>query len=294
MNPEFYARVADLSARGVPFATATIVKIDGSASARAGSKAIIQSDGSVQFGWVGGGCVEAMVAREAQAALHDGKTRLLPVDLTDEVAGAGMPCGGQMLVYIEPALAQPHILLLGHGRIAETIATIGHAVGFRITVNGPGATPERFPNAHQCIADDPDFRAIVVTPQTYVVVTTQHKSDDRAIQAALAQHARYIALVASRKRAGIIRAWLLEDGVAEDRLAVIHAPAGLDLGCVTPEEIALSIVAEIVSKVRHGSGRPLREVKSPGSNAPSSPSPCGPEHACAVTPPPAKTPGARA
>lgn len=261
MSDEFYAIVHELTAQGRPFAIATIVQTDGSASARAGSKAIIHPDGTTRLGWVGGGCVESLVAREAQESLRDGKTRLIPVDLHDEVTGAGMPCGGHMTVYIEPVVPRPHIQIVGHGRIAETVARIGLAVGFRVSVNGPGAAPDRYPGVDDLVADDPDFRKLALTPSSYVVVTTQHKADDQAIKGALARGAKYIALVASMKRTGIILGYLAEDGVRPEQLTAIRGPAGLDLGCVTPEEIALSIVAEIVAVHRGGSGRPLREVK---------------------------------
>jgi len=166
-----------------------------------------------------------------------------------------------MLVFVEPVLAPPHIQVIGHGRIAEAVSRLALVVGFRVSVDGPEAVPERYPGAHVLVADDADFGKLDVRPDSFVVVTTQHKADDRAIKQALARGARYIALVASAKRTGIILGWLREDGVPEEQLAAVRGPAGLDLGCVTPEEIALSIVSEIVALRRGGTGRPLREVR---------------------------------
>ncbi len=279
MTPEeFYALAHRLTSEGKPFAVATVVSSEGSASARAGAKAILHPDGSATFGWLGGGCVDALVARAAQEALADGRPRMVPVDLTDEVTGAGMPCGGRMTVYVEPVIARPQVVILGHGRIAETVCRLARIVGFRVTVNGPGASSAAYPDADETIAEDARFERLAAGPLTYVVVTTQHKADDLAIKAALARGARFICLVASRKRAGIILGWLREDGVPESSLAAVRAPAGLDLGCETPEEIALSIVSEIVATHRGGTGRPLREVK--GAVAPES-SPPGAARSCA-------------
>lgn len=267
-HEEFYALAHRLTAEGKPFAVATVVESEGSASARAGAKAIIHPDGSASLGWLGGGCVDALVARAAQESMRDGKPRMVPVDLQDEVTGAGMPCGGRMNVYVEPVLGRPHVQIVGHGRIAECVCRLARVVGFRVTVNGPGAAPALYPDADETVADDPRFEKLAVTPASYVVVTTQHKCDDLAIKAALSRGARTIELVASRKRTGIILGWLRDDGVPEEALAAVRGPAGLDLGCVTPEEIALSIVSEIVALHRGGTGRPLRDRKAETADEP--------------------------
>lgn len=261
MTEEFFEKVNQLHEQRKPFAVATVIKIQGSASAKPGAKAIIDKEGQTLLGWVGGGCAEGAVSQEALESLADGQTRIIPIDLDDEVLGVGMPCGGMMEVYIEPYLPKPELLIVGHGRIAESLAVLGDFVDFSVTVNDPLATEESFPTANRLIVNDADFSQMEVDPNTYVVVVTQHKGDHLSIKKALEGQGAYIALVASKKRSGLVFNYLLDAGVSEKELSRVHAPAGLDLGCVLPEEIALSIMSEIVAMRRGGSGRSMMETK---------------------------------
>lgn len=256
MSKTFFERAQELSAKGQPFVVATVVRITGSSSAKPGAKAIINSDGQVIFGWVGGGCAESLVASNALESLHDGEPRIVEVDLNDEVLGAGMPCGGSMEVYVEPFRRAPHLLVVGHGRIAETLAQLGRLLDFRVTIDDPAATEAKFAGC-QIITQDPDFSRMEVTPETYVVIATQHKSDHLSTKRALDGGARYIGLIASEKRSRLVFQYLLEQGIPESMLSQICAPAGLDIGAKTPEEIALSIMSEIISVERGGTGSPM-------------------------------------
>ena len=248
---------------GEPHALATVVAIEGSASAKPGAKLIVNARGERVFGWVGGGCAETTVQDEALAAIQDGQPRIVRLDLDDEVLGVGMPCGGNMSVYIEPVLPQPTLLVLGHGTIAETLAEMGRLLEFRVAVNDPLATADAFPGADLRIVDDPDYAKLECDPSTYVVITTQHKSDYEALARVLGQQPAYVGLVASRKRSALVMERLHEDGFDPEALRRISAPCGLDLGSVTPQEIALSILAEVMQRVRgaRSTGRPLAEVK---------------------------------
>jgi len=257
---EFFEKANELISKSEPFAIATVVKITGSSSAKPGAKAIINKKGETHFGWIGGGCAESIAAAEALSSLKDGKPRIITIDLTDEVLGAGMPCGGSMEVYIEPFLPKPHLLILGHGKIAETLAKLGQLLNFRVTVDDPAATEDKFAGC-QIITQDPDFSRMEVTPDTYVVIATQHKSDHLSMKRAIDGGACYIALIASKKRADLVFEYLRGQGVSEERLKEIRAPAGLDLGAITPEEIALSIMSEIVLLRRGGTGKSLTELK---------------------------------
>lgn len=162
-----------------------------------------------------------------------------------------------MEVYIEPVMSQPDLLIAGHGRIAEALATFAHLLGFRIIVNDPGADQTSFPQAEQVIAEDFDLVQTPIGSNTYVVIATQHKNDHLWLQRALRGEAAYVALIASRHRAKLVLEYLAAEGVPEDKIATIFAPAGLDLGAATPEEIALSIVSQIVALRRGGSSRAL-------------------------------------
>lgn len=254
-SEEFFETVRGLSARGEPFATATVVRTEGSSSAKPGATSVIGADGRTVIGWVGGGCVETAVRAESLAAMKEGYPRVITLDLTDEVFGVGIPCGGKMEVYVEPVLPMPHLVIVGHGRIAEAACAIAKEVGFRVSVDDPEAAA--FLRADERITDDTGFERLPVTQRSDVVVTTQHRSDDLAIEKALAKGARWIGLVASRSRAEIVRGYLRERGVSEEALLRFHSPAGLDLAGIGPEEIALGVIAGIVAHRRGGTGHVL-------------------------------------
>ena len=209
------------------------------------------------LGWVGGGCAESAVRSEALHAIEQGVSRVITLDMTEELLGVGMPCGGKMDVYIEPVLPGPELLIAGHGPIAETLARFAHLLGFRVTVNDPGAEPASFPLAERVIAEDFDLTQSPVGANTYVVIATQHKNDHLWLERALEGKAAYVALIASQHRARLVLDYLAAEGIPPDKLAGIYAPAGLDLGATTPEEIALSIMSQIVALRRGGSGKPL-------------------------------------
>jgi len=257
MSSELYAQAAELAAQGKAFAVATVVRVEGSSSARLGSKAIIDAQGRLLLGWVGGGCAESAVRSEALHSIEQGVSRVITLDMTEELLGVGMPCGGKMDVYIEPVLPGPELLIAGHGRIAETLAKFAPLLGFRVTVNDPGAEPASFPFAERVIAEDFDLTQSPVGLNTFVVIATQHKNDHLWLERALQGKAPYVALVASQHRARLVLDYLAAEGIPADQLARICAPAGLDLGANTPEEIALSIMSQIVALRRGGSGKPL-------------------------------------
>ena len=145
MFSDLYTKAAELASQGQPFAMATVVRVEGSSSARRGAKAIIDPSGKLLLGWVGGGCAESAVRSEAQTCIETERPRMITVDMSDEVLGVGMPCGGTMDIFIEPVLPRPELLIVGHGRIAETLAVLGDLMGFSITVNDPAAERSAFP-----------------------------------------------------------------------------------------------------------------------------------------------------
>jgi xanthine dehydrogenase accessory factor len=263
MDQEIFATLEKMSSRGEPFAIATVIETVGSGSAVPGSKAIIDSNARVIAGWVGGGCVENLVRQEAMESIKEGKTRIIDLDLNDELFGVGMPCGGRMKVYIEPVLPAPVLVIAGHGKIAETLARLGRLVGFSVTVADPAATREAFPTAERVIPSGLSFSDIEIGPTSYVVVATQHKGDHLSIKKAIEGGAPYVALVASHTRSQLVFDYLVAAGVPNTALLEgnVRAPAGLDIAAQTPEEIALSIMSEIVAVRRGGSGRPMTKAK---------------------------------
>lgn len=268
---DFVRRLGALVEAGERVVVATVVDVTGSASARAGARAIIDAEGRLVFGWLGGGCVETTACDEALRALADERPRLLELDLDDEVLGVGMPCGGHMTVYIDPLIPRAKLLVIGHGRIAETAVRLGKLLDFHVTVNDPLAMSTAFEAADVRVADDPDYAKLETDAETWVLITTQHKSDFEALQRVLTQETAWVGLVASAKRSALLAERLAEAGVSEEAWARVAAPCGLDLGAETPEEIAVSILAEILQRRRGAgsSGRPLVEVKGAAAAAPS-------------------------
>jgi xanthine dehydrogenase accessory factor len=241
----------------LPYALATVIEILGSSSAKPAAKALIDLSGTVIAGWVGGGCAQSMVSDAALKCFESGEPCVIEIDLDDEIFGAGMPCGGGMRVYVEPILPKPLLWLMGHGRIVESLCEFAHRLNFEIIVNDPQATPKRFPWAHHVINDDCRYQQLLPQPGDFVVIATHHKGDFDSLTRALQSNASYIALVSSHKRAKLVLARLEQEGFDKTRLSKIRAPAGLDLGAKLPEEIALSIVSEMVLVRRGGQGTPL-------------------------------------
>jgi xanthine dehydrogenase accessory factor len=269
---DYLARAHTLQESGQPFALATVVRAERPTSAKAGAKAIVTADGALT-GWVGGSCAQPTVIREALKALQDGQPRLMrlcpPEKLgrgaQDGIVEFALTCisGGTLEVYIEPHLPRPQLVVIGHLPIAEALTALGKGLQYTVTVMGLDATQERFPQA-DLVLDRLDFSQLRarVTAQTYVVVATHGNYDEEALEWALNTEAAYVALVASPKRAEAVLQYLRETGVAEERLARLKCPAGLNIGASTPEEIALSILAEIV-QLRRNLPSPITHSQPP-------------------------------
>lgn len=232
-GPGLLARAAELAAAREPFALATVTWRRGPSSGKGGSRAIVHPDGRVE-GWLGGACAEPTVVRQALEALTDGESRLLVLGEEDHRPGVttvSMACSseGAMEVFVEPMLPTPQVWVVGRSPAVQTLARLAEVLGWSVRVVG----------------EDLDLSG--VGPRSAVVVATQGHFDEPAVQAALAGPAAYVGLVASGKRAAAVRTWLREEGVAEQDLARLQAPAGLDLGSTTHEEIAVAVLAELVA-----------------------------------------------
>jgi len=268
-RPTIFARAAELEAAGRSFAVATVVAVRRPTSARPGSSGLIHPDGTIE-GWVGGSCAQPVVVREALRSLIDGQPRLLR--LSKDVPAEGrrgdgivelvMTChsGGTLEIYVEPHLPAPVLWVAGTTPIAGALVELGSAAGWRVSIFDPVAEPAAFPGAVQVVVGS-DLGTTDPAANPAIVVATQGVWDEEALAAALSRNAAYVGLVASPTRAAVIRGWLrAEAGIADDRLAALRAPAGLDLGAETAEEVALSILAELV-QVRRGTAS---FVASPG------------------------------
>jgi xanthine dehydrogenase accessory factor len=256
---DLLALAVELGRRGEPFVLATVVRCERPTSAKPGAKALIRPDGTV-VGWVGGACAEPVVVREAESALRDGRPRLVALvgeggaepGRAEGLIPYPMTChsGGTLEIYVEPFLPKPSLVLVGHGPVVETLAALGRATGFVVTVVAPEAVRDELTRLH-------------LGPHAWVVVASHGNADEDALERVLETEAGYVSLVASRKRAAGVIESLKRRNVAEDRIARLKAPAGLDIGAVTPEEIAVSVLAEIVQIRRADKPVPTEEEQHP-------------------------------
>lgn len=255
-----------LKESGEPFAIATVVRTVALTAAKAGAKALIRRDGTMSAGWIGGGCARAAVLKAARAALDDGRPRLVSIRPGDALQERGIEAGerrdgvefarnmcpsqGTMDVFVEPVLPQPELLVCGATPVAVALGDLGRTLGFLLTVAAPPEDHAKFAEIDIAVAGYDLSR--LVGGERYIVVATQGKDDETALTAALAAPARHVAFVGSHRKAAALRRSLATKGADPARLSALHSPAGLDIGAVTPEEIALSILAEIVQVRRRG------------------------------------------
>ena len=271
MRRELLELAADLARRGEPFALATVVGRKPPMSAQVGDVALITGRGSFH-GWVGGSCTRPTVESEAQKALADGKPRRIALHPDPgAVPGDGtlvfpMTChsGGAVEIHIQPVLPAPRLLVYGVSPTARALARLAGAMGYSVSAIDPHADASAFPGADAVVTEPASLRVEKSPAPVFAVVSTQGQWDEDAIVAALAQEPDYLGVVASAKRFGEMRR-LLAGKVPEAALARIKNPAGLDLGAQLPEEIAVSILAEIV-KTRPRTSRPAAQA-TPGAEA---------------------------
>lgn len=269
------ARAVELRERREPFALATVVACRPPTSAYPGAKAIIRRGGAFS-GWVGGSCAQPLVLREALAALEDGRPRLLRISPDPPPAGESkegvidlaMTCQSQgaLEIYVEPVLPRPELVVIGETPLAQALCRAGTLIGFSVVVSDPEATAERFPDADR-IETDLEAAARRAGAGSYVVVATQGQYDEEALSALLRSGAGYVGLVASSKRAASVLEYLKESGFSPGDLERLRSPAGLELGAVTPEEIALSIAAEILQVRRSTAHAGSRSSPGPDPGA---------------------------
>ena len=267
--PDILGIISARKETGEPFALATVVRTVSATAAKAGAKAVILPDGTIYEGWIGGGCARAAVLKAAKEALADGQSRLVSVQPPDALDEKGLKAGeeregvrfaknmcpsqGTMDIFVEPVLPRPQVVICGSSPVAVAIADLARRSGFAVTVCAPTAEQSSFDEVDRRI----EGYALPVNEagRRYVVVSTQGRGDEAALQAALAIEVDYIAFVGSRRKADVLKAALAKQGVAAERLAKLKAPAGLDLGAITPDEIAISILAEIVAARRGKNSR---------------------------------------
>jgi xanthine dehydrogenase accessory factor len=257
MNREVFAAVNDALERGEPAALVTIVSTTGSTPQRVGAKMVVFQDGRT-VGTIGGGCYENDAFWKAREAINTRRPELIHYELSDDFAQeTGLICGGQMDVYIEPIEPSPELYVIGAGHVGYHLARLAAEVGFRVHVvddREKFANAERFPSAAEVVVDDiPSWidRANLPSHAYAVIVTRGHTNDLEALRVLAPRQLRYLGLIGSRAKVARIYDALAADGMAPQALERVHAPIGLDIGAVTPQEIAVSILAELIA-VKHG------------------------------------------
>ena len=248
---------------GTPYALVSVIKALAPASARPGDKAIVTAEGELH-GWVGGGCAQPAVIRTVRQVLADGRARLIRIAPTDDgherdlgdVLEFGMAChsGGTLELFIDPVLPHAQLVVIGASPVAASLAQLAPRVGFSVTLIAHEADAGAFPDAQRVIASD-DAAVVVpqVVPGAWVVVATQGRRDVQALRLALALNARQVSFVASARKAQVLKDSLVTAGADSDAVAAIQAPAGYPMAATTPAEIALSVLAAVVSNRRGAS-----------------------------------------
>ena len=256
-------KAAALKASGTPFALVTVVRAESPTSAKPGAKAVVTADGEIE-GWIGGGCAQPVVIKMVKQVLQDGTPRLIRISpdrdepIAEGIVDFTMSChsGGTLDIFVDPVVARPALWIIGASPAAQTLSALARRVGFAVTAAFPGADRALFPEADRVI-DKLDGLVAAGSP-AFVVVATQGKRDEAGLEAALSTGAGYIAFIASERKAGKLKQYLKERGHDAARVDAIISPAGVEIGAVTPEEIALSALAGIVQARRAGAAAMTR------------------------------------
>jgi xanthine dehydrogenase accessory factor len=263
---DVFEEVVRVRRAGRKAALATIVHSDGSIPSYESSRLLIRDDGSI-VGTVGGGCVEAEVWAAAQEVMREERPRKLTFHLNNEAGYEhGLICGGTLEIFLEPILPQPVCYIFGGGHISRSLSKVAAVAGFSTVIvdDRPAfASRERFPEASEVIAEE--FEAACAHIQTnesafILIVTRGHKDDMRVLRWAVGVPSRYIGMIGSKRKVFAVFRALEKEGIPAERFAEVHAPVGLDIGALTPEEIAVSIVAEMIAVRRHAEGFPSKSA----------------------------------
>jgi xanthine dehydrogenase accessory factor len=262
---DLYEELVRLRREGRRCALATIVDVRGSIPSYESAKLLVRDDGTM-MGTIGGGCVEAEVWTAAREAISTGRARHLTFNLGQDAAyDNGLICGGQLDVFVEPVLPQPRVYIFGAGHISKSLSKVASLAGFAPVVvddRETFANRERFPDADEVIAGEYEqvFPRLAVNDTSYVIIVTRgHRDDMRVLKWAALTPARYVAMIGSKRKVISVVKELEKEGVPREALERIHAPMGLEIGAVTPEEIAVSVVAEMIA-VRRDAPAGWREL----------------------------------
>jgi len=254
---DIYEEIVSLRQQGRRGAVATIVNVRGSIPSFETAKMLVRDDGSIA-GTIGGGCVEAEVWQAAREVMESEKPRSLTFNLNENPKyDTGLVCGGTLDIFIEPILPPALLYIFGAGHVSINLYEVARKAGFDVSIiddRNAYASRDRFPHAREIIAEDFDSAMARITPNesSYIVIVTRgHRDDMRVLRWAVQTPARYVGMIGSKRKTITIFRELTQEGLAETLFQKVHAPVGLDIGAITPEEIAVAITAELIAVRRH-------------------------------------------
>ena len=272
MPTDLFEEIVRMRRAGERGALATIVHTNGSIPSYESSRMLVREDGSIA-GTIGGGCVEAEVWAAAKEVMQAEQPRKMTFNLNQDAAyDAGLICGGTLEIFVEPILPQPLLYIFGGGHISSAVARIAIAAGFSVNVADDReafSNTERFPMADKLYTTYEDaFAKIVPNASSYLLIVTRgHRDDMRVLAWAVRTDARYIGMIGSKRKVLSVYKALEKEGYSPEEFERVHAPVGLDIGALTPEEIAVSITAELIAVRRNAAGLPHKSVKLPQAAA---------------------------
>jgi xanthine dehydrogenase accessory factor len=264
---DIYDEVVRLRRLGQKCALATIVQVNGSIPSYESAKLLVREDGSM-LGTIGGGCVEAEVWNAAREVMQEERPRQMNFSLGQDAAyDNGLICGGQLSVFVEPVIPQPRLFVFGAGHISKSISKIASMAGFATVIvdnRDAFANRDRFPEADEIHSEEYEevFPKLTIRDTSYIVIVTRgHRDDMRVLRWAAGTPARYIGMIGSQRKTIAIYKELEKEGVSAEKLARVYAPVGIDIGAITPEEISIAIMAEMIA-IRRNSPAPIPHMKS--------------------------------
>ncbi len=266
-NKLFLKEALKIESKEKPYAVATVISVKGSSSGRVGDKALFDEKGYRLIGYVGGGCIENRASDTAIETLTNGIPKIIEIDLDSDSIGMGIPCGGIMSILVEPQMIDSVILIRGDGSIVESLSKIAKLLNFKIIIHTAKShihtnksNEELFPNVDKLITEELEVDKIDENID-YFILATHHSDDDKIALAAIKKGIKYVGVIASQKKADLIKKYLLDNGLSDSELKNLYTPIGLDLNATTPEEIALSILSEIVMLENGATGKQMKSLK---------------------------------
>ena len=242
-----------------PYAIATIIRVEGSSSGKVGDKEIFDEKGQRIMGYIGGGCIENRASDAAIETLIDGIPQVVEIDLDSDTIAMGIPCGGNMSVIVEPQMIDSVILIRGEGRIVEVFCSMAKLLNFKLIVHTSKSNEELYPDADKIITEGLKVEDID-EKINYFILATHQGNDDKIALGAIRKGIPYVGVIASQKKANLIKEYLLGNNVSDSELKNLHSPIGLDLNATTPEQIALSILSEIVMLENRATGKQMKHL----------------------------------